>query len=337
MTAPSRLEEVAANTAAGSAAPAAPPVPVRDPSEELFETRVASILAEHCLECHDSTTRKGKLDLSHRASAFAGGREGSPIVPGKAGESLLWESVASDEMPDDRPPLSAPDKEAIRRWIDGGAKWTIGFIDPADFESKTQVAQNFIRRLTLPEYIETVRAATGVDISAEARALLPPDLRADGFSNTAYNLNVDLKHVDAYAQLAGTIAGRMDIATFAKRFSKNRSLTDKPMREHIERIGKWMLRGQLVGNELDAFRGISTSVASAGGDFDEAVRYVIEAMLQSPRFIYHMEDQNQERARRIRASLAHQLHPVGRSARRCLARRCGEGTTVRPKPTRCRD
>ena len=32
-----------------------------------------------------------------------------------------------------------------------------------------------------------------------------PDLRADGFSNTAYNLNVDLKHVDAYGRLAEII------------------------------------------------------------------------------------------------------------------------------------
>ena len=283
--------EIAANHSAGAGASAAPAVAKRDPSEELFETKVAAILANHCVECHDSVTRKGKLDLSHRSSAFAGGSEGSPITPGDSGNSLLWETVSSDEMPEDRPPLSDEEKAALREWIDSGAKWTIDFIDPADFEHKTQVAQNFVRRLTLPEYIDTVRAATGVDIGAEARELLPPDLRADGFSNTAYNLNVALKHVDAYSQLAGTIAGRMDIPAFAKRFSKNRSLTDRPMREHIERMGKWMLRGPLRGNELDAFRGISTTVASAGGGFDEAVRYIVEAMLQSPRFIYHMEDQ----------------------------------------------
>ena len=284
-------KEVTANFMAGVDAPGAPVIAERDPSEELFDTKVAAIIANHCLECHDAATRKGKLDLSHKATAFAGGREGPPITPGKSGESLLWETVASDEMPEDRPPLSEGDKEALKKWIDSGAKWTGDYIDPADYAHRTQVAQNFIRRLTIPEYIATVRAATGVDISVEARRLLPPDLRADGFSNTAYNLNIDLKHVGAYAQLASTIVDRMDVAKFAKRFSKNRSLTDKPMRAHIESIGKWMLRGPLEGYELDAFRGISTTVASAGGDFDEAVRYILEAMLQSPRFIYHMEDQ----------------------------------------------
>jgi len=94
--------EIVANFRAGTDAPAAPPVAPADISAELFDTKVAAIIANHCLECHDAATRKGKLDLSHKANAFAGGREGTPIIPGKSGESLLWESVASDEMPDER-------------------------------------------------------------------------------------------------------------------------------------------------------------------------------------------------------------------------------------------
>ncbi|MGI9244363.1 MAG: LamG-like jellyroll fold domain-containing protein, partial [Verrucomicrobiales bacterium] len=111
-------EEIAANAGAGPGAAAAPSIAKRDPSEVLFETKIAAILADHCLECHDSATRKGKLDLSHRQTAFAGGRDGSPITPGNSGESLLWESVASDEMPEDRPPLTDEDKAALRQWID---------------------------------------------------------------------------------------------------------------------------------------------------------------------------------------------------------------------------
>ena len=287
-------KEISANFSAGARATGSPAAGLakRDISEELFDHKVAGILANHCLECHDSATRKGKLDLSYQQTALAGGREGKPIIPGKSADSLLWQTVANDEMPEDRPPLSKEDKEALRQWIDSGAKWTTGFIDPADHVKKTQVAQNFVRRLTVAEYIETVRAATGVDIAAEAREFLPPDQRADGFSNTAYNLNVDLEHIDAYAKLASQIVGRMDIAEFAKRFSRNRSLTDKPMRAHIEAMGKSLLRSPLEGPELDAFRGISTTVASAGGGFDEAVSYIVEAMLQSPRFIYHIEAQD---------------------------------------------
>jgi hypothetical protein len=38
--------------------------------EVWFETRVAPLLAKHCPECRDPTSKKGGLDLSRRA-AFA--------------------------------------------------------------------------------------------------------------------------------------------------------------------------------------------------------------------------------------------------------------------------
>ncbi len=68
----------------------------------LFETSIAPILSKHCLECHDTLTKKGKLDLSHKATAFAGGAHGPPIIPGTPVESLLWKKIESDEMPRDR-------------------------------------------------------------------------------------------------------------------------------------------------------------------------------------------------------------------------------------------
>jgi hypothetical protein len=55
-------------------------------------------------------------------------------------------------------------------------------------------------------------------------------------------------------------------------------------------MGKWVLRGPVNEHELFAYRGITTSVAAAGGSHDEAVALVVEAMLQSPRFIYRVEN-----------------------------------------------
>ncbi|HUG68862.1 MAG TPA: DUF1592 domain-containing protein, partial [Pirellulaceae bacterium] len=119
-----------------------------------------------------------------------------------------------------------------------------------------------------------------------------PDLRADGFSNTAYNLNIDLKHVEAYSKLAEIIVSRMDVLKFAARFSKSQLLsTDDTMRDHVAAMGKWLLRGPLDGREINNYSGISTTVASAGGDFKAAMSYIIEAMLQSPRFVYRIENQ----------------------------------------------
>ena len=280
--------EVAQNFTAGLKAEIAPVASAPTSNAHLFESRIAPLIAKHCLECHDSATHKGKLDLSRQATAFAGGET---IVPGKSAKSRIWEMVGANKMPRKRPPLSATEKAALKQWVDGGAKWTINQIDPAVYVHTGRSTQNWVRRLTMDEYIATVRATTDIDIAGEARELLPPDLRADGFSNTAYNLNVDLKHVNAYAQLADIIVKRMDAQKFAARFSGKRRFTDKDMRALIERMGKWLLRGPLEEREVVVYRGITTTVVANGGNFEEAVGLVLEAMLQSPRFVYRMENQ----------------------------------------------
>ncbi len=261
------------------------------PGARLFNSKIAPLLSKHCLECHDAAVRKGKLDLSHKAAALAWDK-GALLKPGKPADSVLWQVVESNDMPDERDPLSDEEKALLKQWIASGAEWPLDFVDPATYAHGSNAArQNWLRRLTNSEYVRTVKAATGVDISKEAGELLPRELRADGFSNTAYNLNVDLKHVEAYARLAGIVVGRMDVAKFAGRFHKSRKLIDKDNRALIEDMGKWLLRGPLEDHEVVAYRGISTTVAAAGGGFGEATRYVIEAMLQSPRFIYRMERQ----------------------------------------------
>ena len=167
------------------------------------------------------------------------------------------------------------------------------WIDPAIYESPGG-GEQWIRRLTVSEYIETVRSAVGVDIKDEAGDLLPADLRADGFSNTAYNLNVDMGHVTAYAELAAKIVEKLDLTELAHRFHEEPKFTDKDMGKLIEGMGKWLPRGPLTEEEVILFRGISTTVASAGGTMEEAVGYIAEAMLQSPRFIYRIEKQQSE-------------------------------------------
>ncbi len=290
-------KEVTGNFRAG--AKLGPQVPneqlVRARHERVFDTKVAPLLARSCLQCHDSATKKGRLDLSLKAAAFTGGESGKVIVPGKATESLLWEQIESGDMPPDSESLSANELKLIRQWIDDGAVWSGEVIDPAIYASDDHGGDIWLQRLTIAEYIETVRSAVGVDIAKQARETLPADLRADGFSNTAYNLNVDLKHVEAYARLAESIVQRMDVTKFAARFSKSRSLnTDATARKLVEQMGQWLLRGPLTKREEIHYSGIATTVASSGGSYREGVALIIEAMLQSPRFIYRMEDQRGE-------------------------------------------
>ena len=259
---------------------------------QVFETKIAPLLARNCLECHDSASRKGGLDLSHKQTALAGGESGKVIVPGAADKSLLWEQIQSGDMPPGNTPLKPAEKVLLKQWLDGGAVWSVSMIDPALYTGNSSAQEIWVQRLTIPEYIETVKSTVGVDISEQAYELLPPDLRADGFSNTAYNLNVDLKHVQAYAQLAELIVQRMDVLKFAQRFSRSQSLnTDATLRKFVAAMGQWLLRGPLEEREINNYSGIATTIASAGGTYEEAVSLMVEALLQSPRFIYRIETQ----------------------------------------------
>ncbi len=283
--------EVQQNHRAGAAAGHQPPRELAmQKRQRFFETRVAPLLARHCLDCHDSVAGKGGLDLSRKASAMKGGKSGPVIIAGRSATSRLWKRVAADEMPKQGKPLTDADKQLLRKWIDDGATWSGDLIDQAVYARGTR--DIWIQRLTVDEYIETVRSAVEVDISKQARKLLPRDVRADGFSNTAYNLGVDLKHIEAYSRLAEIIVGRMDVLKFTTRFSSSRKLsTDDTMRQLVETMGKWLFRGPLEEREISNYSGIATTVASTGGDFREAAGYIVEAMLQSPRFIYRIEHQ----------------------------------------------
>ncbi len=93
---------------------------------ELFRKDVRLLLTDHCVKCHGGATTKAELDLTTREGLLRGGAEGPAVVPGKAGESFLYQLIAHAEEP--RMPLKAkklPD-EAIARigaWIDAGAPY----------------------------------------------------------------------------------------------------------------------------------------------------------------------------------------------------------------------
>jgi hypothetical protein len=207
-------------------------------------------------------------------------------------------------MPEKRNPLSTSEKAHLREWIETGAVWSSEDIDPSAHLLLTN-PKKFPRRLTTSEYIATVKAATGVDIEKEARQLLPNDLRTDGFSNTAYNLGVDLKHVEAHAQLANLIVEKLDIQKLANRFSSNRKTNQRAIRPHLQSLGTWLLRGPLSGHEIDLYQGIVTSVGASGGDFDTAFAYVLRGMLQSPRFLYRIESEGSPDAYELASRLSY--------------------------------
>ena len=93
-----------------------------DSRRPSLEADVQPLLKARCIKCHAPLKPKGKLNLSSARSLARGGESGPAVVPGSLEESVLWEKVASDEMPPKpEEPLSASEKATLRQWIEQGA------------------------------------------------------------------------------------------------------------------------------------------------------------------------------------------------------------------------
>lgn len=102
-----------------------------------FGRDIAPLLTKRCLGCHAGETAEGDLDLAHQVSAYRGGESGIAISPGSLRTSLLWQRVVKDEMPEDKP-LPESEKALLRRWIEQGAKWDGGDLDPRKITTDTR-------------------------------------------------------------------------------------------------------------------------------------------------------------------------------------------------------
>lgn len=111
-----------------SAAPAAQPVD--------FVREIRPILSAKCVACHGPEEQAGELRWDRRADALKGGASGPALVPGRSGESLVLQLIASGDSDSAMPPegerLAAAEVALFKSWIDQGAPWPEGVDVPTD-------------------------------------------------------------------------------------------------------------------------------------------------------------------------------------------------------------
>ena len=91
----------------------------------VFEKHVQPVLKAHCFHCHGEETELScGLDVCLVRLMKNGGDSRSAIVPGNPENSLLWQRVAADDIPQGPQKLSSDQKELIRRWIAQGVRTT---------------------------------------------------------------------------------------------------------------------------------------------------------------------------------------------------------------------
>ena len=94
-----------------------PPVPTA-----MSWSDVGPIFQANCVSCHGGS---GGLFLDTYANAIAGGNHGAAIIPGDAGNSLLYELLVGSSQGIAQMPvggsLTNDEIDTIEEWIDDGA------------------------------------------------------------------------------------------------------------------------------------------------------------------------------------------------------------------------
>src|SRR5947208_1138882 len=86
--------------------------------EAFFRDRVAPVLAQRCVACHNPAKARGGLDLTTRDALLEGGDKGPVLKPGDVDKSLLLHMIRGPEpkMPRMADPLTAAQVADFKLW-----------------------------------------------------------------------------------------------------------------------------------------------------------------------------------------------------------------------------
>lgn len=156
-----------------------------------FVEDVQLVLEQNCVSCHREGHADGDLQLDVREKAFAGGKSGKAIVPGRSSLSSLYTfTILPEDHGDLMPPvkkdgpMSKDKTDILRFWIDQGAQWPDGITlvprkaddgpTGANMQLVTSIHDRIVEKNTITEesqmeaYTETI---TGTQVAFDMVAI----------------------------------------------------------------------------------------------------------------------------------------------------------------------
>jgi hypothetical protein len=150
--------------------------------------------------------------------------------------------------------------------------------------------KQLVRRLTHAQYDNTVRDLLG-DYSKPAERF-PPEDYIDGFKNQLTGQGMPPLLVETYSTSAERLALNAfrigDINGLVP--CKPSSFSDQKCRDaFVRKFGLRAFRRPLTENEVKRYSAVFSEQARVSRRFFDGARVVVEAMLQSPNFLFHVE------------------------------------------------
>ena len=268
------------------------------PDDELFfRDKIWPTLSVQCIGCHnaDGLAKSSRLVLAPTADLDAMKRnfetvrkvalekQGSiPIlllrpsgkyVGGHAGGTIFTESSAT-----------YADFARFAERVASDGMHCGGDAPESCEEPSRYLGPRQLRRLTRLEYDNTIRDL--FQMESTWGASFPPDDVVDGFDGNAGALRVGPLLVDKYAGAADEIAAAV-VKNLAKLAPCASNGDDACAATIVSDTGARIFRRPLTASEVSRYQALYKTRAADG--FAEGIKLVLEAMLQSPSFLYRSE------------------------------------------------
>lgn len=161
-----------------------------------------------------------------------------------------------------------------------------------EYRGTFELQDPLVRRLTRDELRFTLEDSFDISLSEADMARVPADRPLEGFVNIATSQTVLPEHVEAYSQLADLVAERAANEGALARLIDCESLEADCRDEVVAQLGSLLFRRPLTESESTAFEELFDTVGNEeGSDFASAEGAVLRALLQSPQFLYRVENE----------------------------------------------
>jgi len=193
------------------------------------DAELRSYLETHCLDCHDSTKKKGGLNL-----------EALPVHFNAAERFDIWANVHDRIAAGEMPPKSRKERPSKEENAEA-LKWLDNSLHAADSARIAKTGRSLYRRLSAQEYENALRDLLHLP-GLRINHLLPEDERRHGFNKIGQALDLSNVHLSQFMD-AADLALTAAIAT--------RSTPPPVLRKHYggtsgSETWNWVARGDAV-------------------------------------------------------------------------------------------
>lgn len=273
------------------------------PDPAFFSDKLFPVLQEaRCSGCHasDGVASATRLHFPDKgatpAQIRAFGLSLAPLVNrGDAGKSLLLAKPTNviKHTGGERIHPGSEEEKLLAQWVQFLASTpddTLAAMSKSLGDTGEAGPAELVRRLTHAQYDNTVRDLLS-DFSRPALRF-PSEDYVDGFKNQLTAQGMPPLLVETYstsAEKLATNAFRVGDINGLVPCKGSSAADDKCRDEFIRKFGLRAFRRPLREDEVQRYATVFSAQAKASRKFLEGARVVVEAMLQSPNFLFHVE------------------------------------------------